>query len=146
MAIGIPEDIVSINIGGTQFIYANNSYHEIVQESASGKLAKKIKISVENDRKGGYGESAPASSQSQLTNFTMGWRLFQLSYDVAILKTTSYSWVDSKNALQPANKKNALKLVAKDKQSKLEDFMKENDINFNKEEDMRKLLVHAATL
>lgn len=147
LAIAEPEDLAYVNIGGaTEYIYANKSYHEIVQSAGPGKLAKRIKIHMENDRKGGYGESAPASSQAQLTNFTMGWSMFQLTYDVAVLKTTSYNWVDSKKNLVPATKKNALKLLPKDKQPKLEAYIEENKTNFNNEDDLRKLLAHAGTL
>ena len=147
MAVGVPEEIEIISIGeNVRYIYNNRAYLEIIADKKPAKLAKKIKIIIENDRKGGYGESAPASSQINYKNFTLSTGLLQLTHDLAIVKTTSYFWVDDKHNLQPANKKNSLKLVSKDKQAKLEAFIQENGINFNKEDDLIRLLHHAETL
>lgn len=147
MSIGAPEELVNVTIGGTtQYIYNNKSYHEILLENPSAKLVKKIDINMENEKKGGYGESAPTSSQAQLTNVGVGGQFLTLSYDVAILKTTSFYWLDSKNNLQPTTKKNSLRLVSKDKSSKLEAFIDENKTNFNNEDDLRRLLEFAGTL
>jgi hypothetical protein len=147
MAIGAPDELVHVTIGGTtQYIYNNKAYHEILLEGPPAKLAKRVKINLQNDRKGGYGESAPASSQAQLSNFAMGSQFLSLSYDVEILKTTSFYWLDGKNNLQPATKKNTVKLVSKDKQSKLEAYIDENKTNFNNEDDLRRLLAFAGTL
>lgn len=145
--IGIPEEIVDIVIGGKHvFIFNNKSYLEIVAQSKAAKLAKKARVSTETEKKGAYGEAAPASSQSNLKNFTLTTGMYQLSYDIAILKSTSYYWADDRNSLQIANKKNSIKLVSKDKQPKLEAWIDENKINFNSEEDLNRLLQFTETL
>ena len=147
LAIGIPDEIVDIVIGDKYvFIYNNKSYLEIITHAKTAKLAKKIGISTETEKKGGYGESAPASSQTNLKNFTLTTGLYQLTYDIAILKSTSYFWVDDRNNLQVANKKNSIKLVSKDKQPKLEAWLEENKINYNSEEDLTRLLQFTETL
>src|SRR5688572_8358434 len=147
LAIGIPEEIVDVTIGEkNSFVYSNNSYLEIMASTPAYKLAKRIRVTLENDRKGGYGESAPASSQVNLKNVSMTNGLYHLSYDIAILKTTVYYWLDGKNNLQPANKKNSMKLVSKGKQPKLEAWLDENKINFNNEEDLVRLLQFTGTL
>lgn len=147
LAIGVPEDIRLITIGpDVQYIYQNKTYYEILADKKPAKLAKRIRISLEQEKKGGYGESAPASSQNNLRNFTSYGGLYQLSYDIAIIKTTSFYWLDGRDNLQSATKKNSLKLVSKDKQAQLESFIEENKINFNSEDDLRKLLHHADSL
>lgn len=147
MALGAPEEMDRVVIANNiQFIYNDKSYFEILSEGQSTRLAKKIKITMDNDKKGAYGQSAFNSSQEQIMNVSYGRRFYELSYDVAITKTTSLYWIDSKNNLQPATKKSSLKLVAKDKQPKLETFIEENKINFNSEDDLRKLLGFADTL
>ena len=147
LAVGVPEEIDHVLIAGTtEFIYNNKDYLEILTEAHDIKLAKKIKVKIEKDKKGGYGESAPTSSQDQLQNFSWGTQLWQLGHDVIVNKTTSYYWVDKKNNPQPATKKNLLKQVSKDKQGKLETFMVQNNTNFNSEDDLRKLLTYAGTL
>jgi hypothetical protein len=147
LAIGVPEEIRLITMGtDVQYIYKNKAYYEILADKKPGKLAKRVRILLENEKKGGYGESAPASSQSNLKNFTAAGGLYQLSYDIAIIKTTSFYWLDSWDNLQSATKKNSLKLVSKDKQAKLEAFIDENKISFNSEDDLRKLLQYADSL
>lgn len=148
MAIGIPEQIEHITIGAdnVQFIYNQKNYLEILAAASRGKLAKRIKIHIENDKKGGYGESAPSSSQDQLRNLTMNSGLYLLANDVTVLKTTTFYWVDNKNNAQPASKKNFMRMVAKEKQSEVEAFIEENKTNFNREDDLRKLLVFAGSL
>jgi hypothetical protein len=146
MALAIPDQVEYIAIGENKFIYDNRAFHEILLTSPTASLAKKIKIHIENERTGGYGTSAPSSSQDQLRNVNYSSNFYQLTYDVAILKTTSFYWMDAKNNLQPATKKNALKMVAKDKQPKLEAFIEENRTNFNREDDLRKLLTYASSL
>lgn len=147
MAIAVPEDIAEITVGeNTRFIYANKSYLEILSSAPQAKLAKKLKVTVENDKKGGYGQSSQTSSQDQYTQFTSDSRVVYLSYDLALTKRISYYWLDNKNDPQPATKKNALRLVVKDNQGKLETFIEENKINFTKDEDLRKLLTFAGSL
>lgn len=147
LAIGIPEDIRLITIGpDVQYVYQNKAYYEILADKKPAKLAKKVRIILENEKKGGYGESAPASSQNNLRNFTTVGGLYNLTYDIAIIKTTSFYWLDGRDNLQAATKKNSMKLVSKDKQAQLETFIDENKINFNSEDDLRKLLHHADTL
>jgi hypothetical protein len=147
MAIGVPDEITNITIGDSvRYIYKYKSYLEIIADKKPAKLGKKVRISLENDKKGGYGESALASSQSSFRNFTLSTGLYQLSYDVAILKTTTYYWIDNKNNLLDATKKNSLKLVAKDKQAPLQAYIDEQSINFNKEADLVRLLQFADSL
>jgi hypothetical protein len=147
LALGIPEDMEHVIMGeNTEYIYNNKSYFEILAHAQNARLAKKIKVFIEKDKKGGYGESAPTSSQDQLSNFSWGTQLFHLGHDVVVTKTTSFHWVDKNNNLQPANKKNLLKLVSKDRQSKLEAYIEENKTDFNNEEHLRKLLTYAGTL
>lgn len=147
LAIGTPEEVRLITIGpDVQYIYQNKAYYEVLADKKPAKLAKRIRITLENDKKGGYGESTPASSQHNLRNFTSYGGLYQLSHDIAIMKTTSFYWIDKFNNLQAATKKNSLKLVSKDKQAQLEAYFDENKINFNSEDDLRKLLHYADSL
>jgi hypothetical protein len=147
MAIAAPEDLKFVAIGEqTAFIYNNKSYLEILAEGPKARLAKKIKVVIEKDKKGGYGTSAPTSSQDQFENFFTGTQVFKLSHDVIVLKTTSFYWVDEYNNPQPANKRNSLRLVPKDKQSRLEAFIEQNKTDFNSVDDLRKLLAYAGTL
>lgn len=147
LAISQTEYIDNINIGeNTKFVFAEKFYHEIVGESPAGKLGKRIRVNIENDRKTGHGKSDPTASEMQLYNVVLSQRTVALSYDVEVRKTTSYYWIDSDYNAIPTNKKNSLKLVEKDKQAKLQAFIDENKTDFNSEEDLRRLLAFAATL
>lgn len=146
MAIGVPDDIANVTIGESTFIYNNKTVIEILAGKEPAKLARRVRIILENEKKGGYGESAPASSQANFKNFNFATGMFQLTHDIAIIKTTSYYWADDRNNLTAATKKNSLKLVSKDKQPKLEAFIEENKTNFNKEDDLRRLVTFAGSL
>jgi hypothetical protein len=147
LAISQTEYIDHINIGeNTRFIFADRFYHEVVGESPAGKLGKRIRVNIENDRKTGHGKSDPTASQMQLYNVLLSQRTLALSYDVEVRKTTSYYWIDSNYNAIPTTKKNSLKLVEKGKQAKLQVFMEENKINLDNEGDLRKLLEFAARL
>lgn len=143
MSVGVPEEIEKVLIGdNATFIYNNKSYLEILTGANDTRLAKKIKVTVEKDKKGGYGESAASSSQDHINNLNWATQLWSLSHDVVVIKTTTYYWLNKQDKPQPATKKNLLKLVPKEKQAKLEEYISTNNINFNNEEDLTKLLVY----
>jgi len=147
LSISATEYIDNISIGeNAKFVFADKFYHEIVGETPAIKLGKRIRVNLENDRKTGHGKSDPSGSQMQLNNVVLAERTVALSYDIEVLKTTSYYWIDSEFRAMPANKKNLLKLVEKDRQAKLQSFIEQNKTNFDSEEDLRKLLGFAATL
>jgi hypothetical protein len=147
MAMAAPEDIDHLIIGGnTEYIYNNKVFLEVLGEAKPGQLVKKIKITVESDKKGGYGQSTQTSSQDQFSSFVFNSRVVELNYDLAVTKKISYYWVDDNHNLQPVTKKSSLKLVSKDKQLQVETFIEENKINFNNGDDLRKLLAYAGSL
>ena len=147
LSIAQPDFVDNILIGeNTRFVFSDKGYCELVGESAAGKLGKKITVQLANDKKTAFGQSDPTGSQHHVGDVMFDWRTVTLSYDVEVKKITSYYWIDSKNNAIPVNKKNASRLVEKQKQAKLQAFMNENNTNFNNEEDLRKLLAYAATL
>ncbi len=147
LAIAQTQNIENIIIGGnTEFIFADKAYYEIVAESSAGKLGKRLKVQITNDKKTAYGQSDPNGSHDQVSDFIYGHRVVSLAYDVEVKKTTNYFWVDNKNFASPATKKNLLKLVKSDKREKLLDYINQNGTNFNNEEDLRKVLAYVATL
>lgn len=147
LQIAQAEDVDNIHIGAnTEFTFSEKAYYELVGESPAGKLGKRIRIQIANDRKTAFGQSDPTGSHSLVNDITYGQLNYVLAYDVEVKKTTTYFWIDSENKAVPATPKNSLKLVKKDKQSNLQAFIDENKINFNNEEDLRKLLAFAATL
>lgn len=147
LAIAQAEFVDNINIGATaKFIYSDKVCYELIGESTAGKLGKRIKILIANDKKTAFGQSDPTGSNLQVSDVMFDRRTISLNYDVEVRKTTTYYWVDSKNNLSPATRKNAIKLVEKPKQPKLQAYIDENKINFNNEEDLGKLLAFAATI
>lgn len=147
MAIGVPEEMDQVVVAGnSHFIYKDKSYLEILSEGESVRLAKKVKVTMENDKNGGFGQSALNSSNDQLAIHTNGKLYYELTYDVAVIKVTSFFWVNGKDNLQPVTKRSSLRLVPKEKQSRLEAFIEENKTNFNSEEDLRRLLAFADSL
>jgi hypothetical protein len=118
---------------------------EIVSDHDSLKLAKRIKIKLDPDKKGGYGESAPAASIENYRNIftTSGVYSLQINQDMIIRKTTSFFWLDQHNSLLPATKKNIEKLVTSAGKTPVEGYINQNNTNFNKEESLVQLLEYA---
>jgi hypothetical protein len=147
LAIAQADFVDNINIGThTKFIYSDKVCYELIGESTAGKLGKRIKVLIANDKKSGFGQTDATGSNVQISDVQFDRRAFTLAYDVELRKTTTYYWVDSKNNVLPATRKNSMKLVEKGKQAKLQAFIEQNNTNFNSEEDLGKLLTFAATL
>lgn len=145
MALDGPENMENISIGDVHFIY-DKFYMEIVQDADSLKLAKRVVVRINTEKKGGYGESAPAASIDNMRNLftSSGVYNLSLSYDVTITKTNTFFWLDQKNNASLATQKNIIKMLTSPGKPLVEEYIKQNKIEFNKEESLTLLLQYAA--
>jgi hypothetical protein len=135
-------NIKSLTIDTTTFYYANG-YLQQLKENASGRLLRKqLWVVVKRQKIGGYDE--PISSTAAIFNDTF-YNLFGIftpnlvmNENITLAKKSMYFFGDKYNLILPANKKNVTKVFS-NKKKLLEDYLKNNDVDFYKLEDVVKL-------
>jgi hypothetical protein len=142
--------IKHVSIGEDVFYYdAENGYLEMIADYAPVKLAVQRVITViRSERTGAYGQSSGVSSIRTISTYSgSNSQVFKLQSpgDLVLSKEISYFVIDQNNRFHVANRPNILKIFAKDRSS-IEKYIKANRINFNKEEDLKKLLQYCAEL
>lgn len=131
--------LITVN---TDSFYYDKVYVELVSGGTSAKLAKKEMIKLGDIKKiGGYGQASSTSAISNLSTVYNGNTVTKLSVnaDLQLLKETSYYIGDYYNHFLLATKKNILKMFGK-QQPVIEKFLKENQIKFNNQNDLKKLI------
>jgi hypothetical protein len=141
LTLAQPGDIEIITIGTTPFIY-NKGFIEIVGNNDLLKLGKKIVVKWETESVGAYGLSSPTASIDHFKQIITGnsYQRLTVNQNVVFNKTTSFWLIDKKNNIVQANRKNFLKLYPSDKQSSIDEYIKQNSINFNKEDQLTQLI------
>jgi len=123
--------------------YYDKVYMELVTGNASVKLAKKESLKIGDVEKiSAYDQPSSTSAMSTISYLYNGsGDLTKLNQRVNLLliKQTLYYIGDNYNHFLPANKKNVIKMFGR-KQHEIENFLNENKIGFNKEDDLKKLV------
>lgn len=140
-------NIVRVAIDTNTFFY-NNGYLELVAENAVGKLLKKQMFDVvKREKIGGYGQPSSTSAIESYGSFTQtyGEQAFNLKVreNITLVLKTNYFFGDQYHVILPANKKNIYK-VYRSKKSLIDLYLKENDVDFKKPEDLRKIFAFLA--
>jgi hypothetical protein len=146
LEIANPEDINYIAIGPDSIFY-DKGYFQWVASSATARLVARHTFK-EGPRAlvGAFGTASPAkhveSRTAFLNNDGISTKQLAKNEEVTFIKETTY-YISPINKTEHnfvlATKKNIDKLFPK---RKVEDFIKENRINLNKEQDLIDLMVH----
>lgn len=136
-----PEAIDSVIFPRAVF-YNRKGFHEVVARADSIRLLRKVTMTLQTEKIGGYGQPSPTSSIDNLKNFSIGNNFYSLTInqDVVINKNTSWFWMDINKNIVRANKANLLKILSPAKQAAVESYLKQQKVNFEKEEELKKLL------
>jgi len=142
MAIGNPELIDSIKLDSNVFYY-QKGYFFIIEDYGDEKLVMQEKISFENVKVGAYGLPSRGASidtyGSVATNYNTIHQLI-LNEDVIIKKETQYLLTYKKYRSAKANTAGFFTAFPEIKKE-LQRFAETNNINFKKEEDLKKLFL-----
>lgn len=132
----------SIVFDQTVFYHNRDGFMEVLASSDSVKLLKKLVIKAQVESIGAYGLSNNTSSIASLKSFYTGTGVFNLvvNQDVVLEEFVNWFFASGNNVVK-ANKSNLLKLLSPDKGAKAESYLKQNKINFEKEEDLKKLVI-----
>lgn len=141
LAVANEATIKYITIGNDTFLY-NKVYMQLIAGNTTAKLAKKEALAIANVKKAGaYDQYSSTSSITTVKSVQLQDRVTNLteSQELTIIKESTYYIGDSYNHFLQANKKNIIKLFGK-KQNAIEQYLKDNKVVFNKEEDLKALI------
>lgn len=143
--LGGKTDIDSINVGGTMFV-ANDGFLEVINTVDSVALLKKTTIKTQTENVGAYGMANSTASITNIRSYVAGTGVYNLilNQDIVVTETVSWYFADKNNNPVKATKANLLKLLPAQKQAKTEDWLKQNKTSFEKEADLKKLMLAIA--
>lgn len=139
--IAKPADIDSIAFDSSTFFY-NKGYYEIVATSNTVKLAVLRKVSYEAVKIGALGirNSSGAGVQDYASFLSQSTeRKLTLNEDIDITRETSYFLIANDGELVKASKTAFLKLFP-NKADAVKNYIKKDKPNFNRQDDLKKLL------
>lgn len=143
------------NAGTIKFIrisndlfYYDNGYVKLIKENNTIKLAAKQTLAVSAKNKiGAYNMASSASAIDSYSSLVINNKNYNLTprEDITLTKKTEYFFGDKYNHFVLANKKNILRLYSKQEVT-VAAYLKENNVDFNKREDIEKLFQYLANL
>jgi len=143
--IGDPANIDSVVFENTVFVY-NDGFMEIIFHTDSIILFKKIIIQTREEKIGALGLPAQSSSIDNISIYSGKTDAYNLTINADIVVTENVYWylMDNNHNILKATKGNLLKLLSAGRQSAVETYMKQNKINFENENDLKKLMANLA--
>jgi hypothetical protein len=123
------------------FLY-NDGFLEVVAFSDSLRLLKKLVLKTQVENIGAYGQPNATASIVNIKTYAAGTGVFNLiiNQDVVVTENISWFFTNGNNIIVKASKGNLPKLLPAEKLSKAEAYLKQNKTNFDKENDLKKLL------
>jgi len=147
LALDNEETIRIITVNSDSFYY-DKGYLLLITSHSFLKLAVKQGFRIlDREKKTAYGGSSAVSSIRNINAYSNGRRVFNVgvSQDVILEKDDQYYIGDKFNHFVFASKKNLLQLLPKHNDA-IRKYLKENDIEFHRQEDLEKLLEFLALL
>ncbi|KAA5539273.1 hypothetical protein [Adhaeribacter rhizoryzae] len=133
-----------VAIGDTKFYYdpERKGFGEEIADFKTVKLLIKHKFKPSDKERGvAYGQYSNASATKTYSTYAVNGQIQQLSPNEYLVyaKMANYFITDQNNQFYLANKASVVKIFSKQKTA-IGNFIKENRIDFQKEDDLKKLL------
>jgi len=126
------------------FVY-KEGFLEVIADSDSVRLMKKLVIKTQVETIGAYGLSNNTSSIASMKSYFTGTSVYNLVVNQDVVVDENITWFFARgNNIVKANKSNLLKLLPSDKAAKAEAYLKQNKTSFEKESDLKKLMTAIA--
>ncbi len=133
----------------TFYYDSKQGYVKVLTPYKPVRLAVQQQLNVLNSEKeGGYGQSSAVSAIRQYSTYTDTngqIRKLTIKGDVILTKVNSFFILDQNFRLYPATKTNVITIFKKYK-SKVVAYIKDNEVDFNQESDLTKLLQFCSNL
>ena len=137
------EKMISIIIVNTDTFFYDNAYLKMIANEGKVKLANHQFIEMTNKEKiGEFGQVGRGSVETYTTLSTNQTASKDLVANevITMVKKSVYYIGDEFNSFKVASKKNVLDIYAKN-ENEVKAYLKENKVDFNKEKDLRQLIV-----
>ncbi len=121
----------------------SDDFLEVVTTGKSSvRLLKKIFIKKQIENIGAYGQANSTASIDNIKNFYFGTNVFSfiINQDIVLIENVTWFFAGPGNQIERTGKSSFLKLIPTEKQNEASEFIKKNKINFDREEDLKKLL------
>src|SRR4051794_20220413 len=141
LALANEATIKYIVINNDTFFY-DKIFLQLVAGNTAAKLAKKEVLKVLDVKKaGGYGGVSSTSAITTINTMRVNGQATNLTMqqEITLAKETTYYIGNAFNHFLQANKKNIIKLFGT-KQSAIEQYLKDNKVAFNNEDDLKALI------
>ncbi len=139
-----PETMSLIIIGVDTFYYFEKGFAQLLTHYGKTDLAAKKTLKyIGKEKKGAYGTYSAVASISSYDSFTADNQITNLlvaDENLIFKYVNSYLLVDAYRNSVPANKKNFYKLFS-NKEQQLKNYFQKNKVNFQREGDLKKILV-----
>jgi hypothetical protein len=129
------------------FLVNDQEYVEVLKNYNFGKLLVNQKIKFLDEHKvGAFGIASPTQTiESKESLKAESIHQLLINSDLYLSKEKQYYLLNTSNKIIPVAKKNILQTFSKNKKA-IEDYLKENNINFKNEQDIQNLFTYLATL
>ena len=130
-----------ITLANDSFFY-DKQYLQLIEGNAKAKLAKNQKLKLGDVKKiGAFGTRTSGADVTTYSSVIANSSRYNLNanQELTVETKTAYYIGDAYNHFLPANKKNLLRIFSKN-EATIEAYLQDNRINFNKEEDLHKLM------
>ncbi len=139
-----------VRVGDDLFHYdPENAYLEVIADFNPVKLARKQRlVMMENEKEAGYGQSTGASAVRSYNSYaTQNSPLhrFRPKGDVLFNREETYFLIDGNGRSHKARRAAVLKVYGRHKKA-VEQYLKEQPVDFGQAEDLKKLLRFCAQL
>ena len=145
--IAYPGTVRFIRINNDLFYY-DNGYVKLIKDNNTIKLAAKQTLRLSAKTKiGAYNMPSSSSAIDSYSSLVIDNKNYNLTprEDITLTKKTEYYFGDKYNHFVLANKKNISRLYSK-QDGKITEYLKVNNVDFNKWEDIEKLFQYLTNL
>lgn len=135
------EPLVKMIALGNDSFFFNEGYISLISSQKGFKLGKRsVFTTAKIEKTGAYDQPMPANMQT-FSGISNGARIAGLIVreNITLVKETAYYFGDKNNEFLPATRKNLRKTFPKQEKN-IENYLSKNEVNFGKEEDLKKLV------
>ena len=146
MALADEPLVKFIAIGKDTFFF-NEGYFKLISTSNQFKLGKRVLFATAKiEKTGAYDQPMPAGIDTY-SGFSNGNHVTKLvvKQNITLVKETAYYFGDKNNEFLPANRKNLMRSYSKQEKN-LQEYLKNNAVNFSKEDDLMKIVQYLQRL
>ncbi len=149
LALANPAEVTGIQIGNRHFVYARKDafYEQIAAGNQSFYIQWKSKL-ISQGKGTAYGGHSQASSITNIGSMQghgADYARFNLD-EIFETKTERFFYIKQKNSFKKFNSAKTLGKLFKGNEDKIEQFAKENSVDFSKTEDIEKIVAYCYTL